>query len=284
MQNSFLTNRETKKPTKPDFKKNGSASLVRLSNFELNTLSSSKNSQNVFNSKRESKPLRIDRILSNFGYCTRNQARDWVKQGRIKVKNTLADGFAFKAVPHDLLIDDMPIDHPDGIYMAFHKPPGYTCSHDPSEGDIIYDLLPPQWVLRDPIVSSVGRLDKDTNGLLLLTDDTVLAHRLMSPSRHVAKVYRVDVDKNLTPDLIEVFKSGTLKLKEEKDPCLPAELKIISGNTGEVTLHEGRYHQIKRMFTACGYELMKLSRIKFGKLELGSLAEGSFREFGPEDI
>lgn len=241
--------------------------------------------QNPFQTNRDvKKPLRIDRILSNFGYCTRNQARDWVKQGRVKVKNTLAGDFASKAVPHDLLIDDIPIEHPDGIYMAFHKPPGYICSHDPSEGEIIYDLLPPQWVLRDPIVSSVGRLDKDTSGLLLLTDDTVLAHRLMSPSRHVPKVYCVEADKDLSPDLIEIFKAGTLLLKDEKTSCLPAELKIVSENKCEVTLHEGRYHQIKRMFTACGYEVMKLSRIQFGKLELGDLREGSFREFGPGDI
>jgi len=241
--------------------------------------------QSSFQTNRQmTKLLRIDRILSNFGYCTRSQARDWVKGGRVRIGDIITGDFDAKADPHDVFIDDAPIDHPDGIYMAFHKPQGYICSHDPSEGEIIYDLLPPHWVLRDPIVSSVGRLDKDTRGLLLLTDDTVLAHRLMSPSRHVPKVYRVEADKELSPDLIEIFKAGKLLLKDEKTPCLPAELKIVSGDTCEVTLHEGRYHQIKRMFTACGYEVMKLSRIKFGKLEIGDLAEGSYREFGPGEI
>lgn len=241
--------------------------------------------QKTFQTNRQTtKPLRLDRILSNFGYCTRSQARDWVKQERVRIKGAIADEFAAKADPHDVLIDDAPIDHPDGIYMAFHKPPGYVCSHDPSEGEIIYDLLPPSWVLRDPVVSSVGRLDKDASGLLLLTDDTILAHRLTSPSRKVPKVYRVDVDKDLTEDLIGLFKAGTLVLKDEKTPCLPAELEILAPTIGEVTLHEGRYHQIKRMFTACGYEVLKLHRIKYGKLGIGDLAEGSYREFGPEDV
>jgi 16S rRNA pseudouridine516 synthase len=241
--------------------------------------------QNSFQTNRETaKPLRVDRILSNFGYCTRSQAREWVKQGRVLVKDRTADDFASKADPHDVMVDGAPLDHPDGIYMAFHKPAGYICSHDPSEGEIIYDLLPPQWVLRDPIVSSVGRLDKDTSGLLLLTDDTVLAHRLMSPSRHVAKVYRVEVDKDIAPDLISLFTSGTIKLKEEKEPCLPAELTPVSGKICEVTLHEGRYHQVRRMFAACGYEVLRLCRIKFGNLALGDLAEGMFREFGTGEI
>lgn len=234
--------------------------------------------------RQTSKPLRIDRILSNFGYCTRNQARDWVKQGRVQVHGTAVQDFSSKADPHDVHIDGAPIDHPDGIYMAFHKPSGYICSHDAAEGEIIYDLLPPQWLLRDPKVSSVGRLDKDASGLLLLTDDTVLAHRLTSPSRHVPKVYRVSVDKELAPDLVEVFRAGTLLLKDEKDPCLPAELNILSPTNCAVTLHEGRYHQIKRMFAACGYNVLSLHRTSFGKLGIGDLAEGSFRVFGPEDL
>lgn len=230
------------------------------------------------------KPLRIDRILSNFGYCTRSQAREYVRQGRIKVKDKVADDCSTKADPHDLLIDDTPLEYPDGIYMAFHKPPEYVCSHDPSEGRIIYDLLPPQWVARDPKVSSVGRLDKDASGLLLLTDDTVLSHRLMAPSRHVPKVYRVDVDRELCADLIGVFASGTLLLKDEKTPCLPAELRLVSATRCEVTLHEGRYHQIKRMFSSRGYEVLRLHRIKIGNLEIGDLAEGGLREFDPREL
>ncbi|MCU0609441.1 MAG: rRNA pseudouridine synthase [Chitinispirillaceae bacterium] len=228
--------------------------------------------------------LRIDRILSNFGYCTRKQARAWIKQGRVTVKGSVADDFAAKVDLHDVMVDDAPLDHPDGIYMAFHKPPGYVCSHDPSDGATIYELLPPSWELRDPKISSVGRLDMDASGLLLLTDDTVFMHRVTSPSRHVAKVYEVDVDHELDEALVEKFASGTVMLTGEQKPLLPAEMKITGTKSCEITLHEGRYHQIKRMFSANGFEVTRLHRIAYGKMLLGDLAIGKYREFDISDI
>jgi 16S rRNA pseudouridine516 synthase len=231
-----------------------------------------------------SKLLRIDRILSNFGYCTRSQAREWVKRKRVSVNGVTADDFSAKVDPCDVLIDHVPIDHPAGIYVAFHKPARFICTHDASEGQIVYDLLPPQWPLRDPKVSSIGRLDKDASGLLLLTDDTSLTRRLASPSRHVPKIYAVEVNKTIDASVAERFKAGTIMLKNEKEPCLPAELVLRSPTQCEVTLHEGRYHQIKRMFASCGYEVLKLHRISFGKLTLGDLAEGTWREFDPATL
>ena len=228
--------------------------------------------------------LRIDRIVSNFGYCTRSQARAWVKEGRITLNGSVVADVALKADPHDLLIDSEPIDHPDGIYVIINKPEGYICSHDTRDGAVIYSLLPFEWMARNPAVSSAGRLDKDTTGLLVITDDSAFNHRITSPAHHVSKIYRVEVDKPLDESVKEHFENGGLMLDSETKPCMPAGFKMLSSTTCEITLHEGRYHQVKRMFTACGFEVQKLHRTGFGNLTLDELSPGEYREFDPQTI
>src|ERR1051325_11260475 len=160
---------------------------------------------------------RIDQILANLGYCSRSEARSWVESGAVTVRGTSIDNPATKAWPADVLVDGEPLDHPDGLLLLLHKPLGLVCSHDHREGPNVYSLLPERWRQRNPAVTSVGRLDKDTSGLLLLTDQSQLVHRLTSPKHKVPKVYRATVDADLSAELIPRFASGTLLLTGEKE-------------------------------------------------------------------
>ncbi len=221
---------------------------------------------------------RLDQLLANLGYCSRREARAWVAAGRVTVRGKVVDDFGAKVAASDVLIDGQPPDHPDGLLLVLHKPLGLVCSHDAGEGPRVYDLLPPRWLARNPAVTSVGRLDKDTSGLLLLTDQTALVHRLTSPKHKVEKIYRATLDRDLAPGLVELFAAGTLQLDGEKEPCAPAALKIISPREAELTLTEGKYHQVRRMFAACGATVLTLHRTQFGPLTLGDLALGQWRE------
>jgi 16S rRNA pseudouridine516 synthase len=142
----------------------------------------------------------------------------------------------------------------------------------------VYDLLPPRWQQRNPGITSVGRLDKDTSGLLLLTDQTALVHRLTSPRHHVEKRYRATVDRDLPPEIGAVFATGELRLDGEDAPCLPARYEALGPREAFLTLTEGRYHQVRRMFaSAGGATVLTLLRDRFGPLELGSLPAGEWR-------
>lgn len=223
-------------------------------------------------------PRRLDQLLANLGYCSRREARAWIQAGRVTVRGAVVDDFGAKANPDDVRVDGEPPDHPAGLLLLLHKPVGLVCSHDEREGPNVYSLLPPRWRARNPSVTSIGRLDKDTSGLLLLTDQSELVHRLTSPRHKVPKTYRATVSAGLPATLIPLFASGTLLLKDEKAPCAPAELRIISPREAELTLTEGRYHQVRRMFASQGAEVLTLHRARFGHLELGDLAPGQWRE------
>ena len=177
--------------------------------------------------------------------------------------------------------DGEPLDHPEPLLLLVHKPVGLVCSHDEREGPNVYSLLPERWRLRNPPVTSIGRLDKDTSGLLLLTDITPLVHRLTSPRHKVPKVYRATLDRDLPPGLAERFASGTLLLEGEDAPCAPVAFTALGPREAELTLTEGRYHQVRRMFAATGATVLTLHRVRFGDLELGDLAPGQWRELPP---
>lgn len=226
---------------------------------------------------------RLDQLLANLGYCSRRDARSWIKAGAVTIGGEPADDFSAKVNPADVRVDDAPLDHPDGLLIALHKPLGLVCSHDEREGPNIYSLLPPRWRQRNPQVTSIGRLDKETSGLLLVTDQSQLVHRLTSPKHKVPKIYRATVDRELAPALIPLFASGTLRLEGDDDPCAPAELKILAPRDAELTLTEGRYHQVRRMFAACGATVLTLQRTHFGSLVLDDLPPGEWREL-PLDL
>lgn len=226
--------------------------------------------------------MRIDAILSRFGYCSRREAAQWVKRGRVTAKGKPVRSASDKAEPADVLIDGEPVEAMNGLYVALNKPLGCTCSHK-EEGELVYDLLPPRWLNRGNGVSSVGRLDKETSGLLLLTDDGAFVHALTSPKKHVPKVYEFETAEPIPESAVALFASGELMLESETTPCLPAELEILSACSGRLILHEGRYHQVRRMLAAVGAPVVSLTRVAIGPLQLADLqlAPGEWVEIDP---
>ena len=221
-------------------------------------------------------PRRLDQILSRYGYSSRSEARALIKSNRVLVAGKAAKAADQKVDPLLVRIDGEPIEAPEGLLALFHKPAGYVCTHDESEGPTIYDILPPRWSRRNPPVTSVGRLDKDTTGALLLTDDGALVQRWTSPRHKVPKLYEVTLDQDLAPELVSIFATGELILPGEEKPCAPATLQITSRRTARLELIEGKYHQVKRMFALHGYQVLQLHRSQFGSFELGTLQPGQW--------
>lgn len=171
-----------------------------------------------------------------------------------------------------VLVDGEPLERPGGICVALHKPVGYVCSHDSAEGQRAYDLLPARWMARNPRPEGVGRLDRDTSGLWIVTDDHVLVHRLASPRHHVAKRYVAVLDAPIDSHGARLLASGTLLLDGESTPCLPATLEPWpDASTVAITVVEGRYHQVRRMFASVGRRVEALHRASFGGVELEAL-------------
>ncbi len=233
--------------------------------------------------------LRLDRLLANLGYGSRKEVKDMARAGWITL-----DGAAVKDTDQHvkiapnlsprLLIQDQPIDPPPGMALMMHKPLGVTCSHKES-GPLVYDLLPLRWRRREPALSTIGRLDKETSGLLLFTDDGDLLHRVISPKKHVAKQYLATLDRPLRGDEAALFASGDLMLENDDNPLLPAELEPLTPTSARLTIHEGRYHQVRRMFAAVGNHVTALHRGRIGGLALpDDLAPGAYRVLGAEDV
>ena len=220
--------------------------------------------------------MKLVKRIANLGYGSRKQVEWLFREGRI----TDADGEVLyaddKAAHEAIRIDGEPLDPAPGLLLMLHKPVGYTCSTKDS-GRLIYDLLPPRFRTRSPIVSPVGRLDRDTSGLLLMTDDGALLHRIISPKSELPKVYEATLAEDLRGDEAELFASGTLMLESEKTPLLPAQLEIVAPRQARLTLHEGRYHQVRRMFAAVGNHVVGLHRSRIGGLELEDLEAGKWR-------
>jgi 16S rRNA pseudouridine516 synthase len=225
---------------------------------------------------------RLDQLLASLGYGSRREVHALIDDGRVTVGGARAGDAGKKVSPADVLLDGAALDHPGGLLLMLNKPVGLVCSHDPHEGLGVYGLLPPRWQARHPAVTSIGRLDKDTSGLLLLTDQSALVHQLTSPKLKVPKVYAATLARDVPPpraaELAALFASGTLVLPGEDKPCAPAALRWCDARTAELTLTEGRYHQVRRMFASQGGEVTALHRTHFGPLDLGGLAPGAWRE------
>jgi 16S rRNA pseudouridine516 synthase len=221
--------------------------------------------------------MRLDAILSRHGYCSRREARIWIHQGRVAINGTVAKSSSEKAEPVAVSIDGEPVEFPNGILAVFHKPVGFICTHDEEEGPTIYEWLPERWLARNPQVSSVGRLDKDASGVLLLTDQPELIHRWTSPKSGVPKVYEVTVGGELTPDLVTTFASGKFRLPGEDSPCRPARLEILGPHQARLELTEGRFRQVKRMFAFHNLLVTRLHRSRFASFQLEGLEPGQWR-------
>lgn len=233
--------------------------------------------------------LRLDRLLANMGYGSRREIQQLVRAGLI-----VLDGVTIKAaeqripvmtdLPTRMTVNGRPLDPPPGLVLMLNKPLGVTCSHKES-GPLVYGLLPPRWRGRDPMISTVGRLDKETSGLLLLTDDGELLHQIISPRRNIPKRYRVTLDRALRGDETAIFASGTLMLDGEDKPLSPAVLETIAEREVYVTVTEGRYHQVRRMFAAVGNHVTALDRDRIGGLELPpDLEPGRYRVLTEPEI
>ena len=226
--------------------------------------------------------MKLVKHLANLGYGSRKEVAWMFREGRI----TDAGGdvlYADDQVDHDAIrVDDEPLDPPPGLLLMLHKPVGYTCAtKDP--GRIVYDLLPPRFRLRSPLLSTVGRLDRDTSGLLLMTDDGALLHRIVSPKSHLSKRYDATLANDLRGDEAALFASGSLMLESEDTPLAPAVLDVGDARHASVVLTEGRYHQVRRMFAAAGNHVQALHRSAIGGLSLGDLPPGEWRILGEDD-
>lgn len=233
--------------------------------------------------------MRLDRLLGGLGYGSRRDVQALARNGLVTL-----DGTPLRAADERLpLSSDLaqrlrvrgePIDPLPGLVLMLHKPVGVTCSHKEA-GPIVYSLLPERWRRREPAISTIGRLDKETSGLLLLTDDGELLHRIISPKSQVQKRYLVSLARPLRGDEAEIFASGRLMLDGEDSPLAPAELTVTSPTTAALTITEGRYHQVRRMFAAVGNHVEALHRDRIGGLVLpGDLSAGAWRLLGSDDV
>jgi 16S rRNA pseudouridine516 synthase len=235
------------------------------------------------------KSVRLDKLLANLGYGSRREIQGLARAGAILLDGAevpdAGDRIALDpGLPERLTIDGAPVDPLPGLCLMLHKPLGVTCSHKEA-GPLVYGLLPERWRRRDPPLSTVGRLDKETSGLLLLTDDGALLHRIIAPKANVAKRYRVTLDRPLDGTEAAAFASGTLMLEGEDRPLLPVQLEIEDPTHCAVTLTEGRYHQVRRMFAAIGNHVVALHRDRVGGLDLpADLPAGGYRVMGPADV
>ena len=227
--------------------------------------------------------MKLVKLIANLGYGSRKDVTQLFRSGRI----TDADGevlYADDVVPYETIrVDDEPLDPPPGLILMMHKPLGVTCSRkDP--GRVVYDLLPPRYRVRSPALSTVGRLDRDTSGLLLFTDDGALLHRIISPKANVTKVYEATLAQDLRGDEGELFASGTLLLEAETEPLAPAALEVLGPRHARLGVTEGRYHQVRRMFAAVGNRVETLQRVSIGTLVLGELPPGGWRALDTDEV
>ncbi len=226
--------------------------------------------------------LRLDRLLANLGYGSRREVLQMARDERLQLDGEVLRDIE-QRVPLNteyaarLTVDGAAMDPLPGMVLMLNKPVGVTCSHK-DDGPVVYDLLPERWQRRDPAISAAGRLDKDTSGLLLLTDDGTFLHKIISPRRHIAKRYVATLDQPLRGDEAVIFAAGTLMLNGEDKPLLPATLEVISPNVAALTLTEGRYHQVRRMFAAVKNHVVALRRVAIGGLALpDDIEAGAFR-------
>jgi 16S rRNA pseudouridine516 synthase len=233
--------------------------------------------------------VRLDRLLANMGYGSRREIGALAAAGQVvldgqAIRKADTKVLVARDLPARMTVRGAPLDPPPGLALMLHKPLGVTCSHK-EVGALVYDLLPQRWKAREPAISTVGRLDKETSGLLLLTDDGDLLHRIISPRANVAKRYLVTLARPMDGSEGATFAAGTLVLEGEDKPLLPAELEVHSPTSAHLTIHEGRYHQVRRMFAAVGNHVEALHRDQVGGLSLpDDLEPGRWRLMSDEDV
>lgn len=232
---------------------------------------------------------RLDRLLANLGYGSRREVQGLLRKGAVVFDDAvLSDGGqkipVVPDLPERMTIEGAPVDPPAPLTLLMHKPLGVVCSHR-EPGRSVYELLPRRWRARMPGLSTIGRLDLDTTGLLLITDDGPLLHRVIAPRSHVAKRYVAKLARTLRGDEAAVFAAGTLMLESETEPLAPAMFEPLSETEARLTITEGRYHQVRRMFAAVGNHVEALHRDQIGGLTLPpDLAPGAWRILKTDEL
>lgn len=229
--------------------------------------------------------LRLDKYLADMSVGTRSEIKTYIRKGRVKVNGQLCIQPEKKvsASDDDITFDEKRISYVSFVYIMLHKPVGVVSATNDNVSDTVLDLIKDK---QRKDLFPVGRLDKDTEGLLLLTNDGELAHQLLSPKKHVDKVYYALVKGRVTKEDVDLFQSGVDIGEEEL--TLPAILNVVkSDETSEIllTIREGKFHQVKRMFEAVGKEVIYLKRLSMGGLSLdNSLAPGEYRDLSQDEI
>ena len=225
---------------------------------------------------------RLDKIISNYTRFTRSEVKKLVKEKRVKVNNKLVLKSDIKVDANlDIItVDNETIKIKENIYLVLNKPKGVITATEDKKSDTVLDLISEEYIIRN--IFPVGRLDKDTTGLLILTNDGVFAHNITSPNKNKRKVYIATIDKPITEEMIKGFEKGVILNDGE---CKPAKLEKIDENVAQITITEGRYHQIKRMFGCFGAKVIDLKRIQIGKFKLpDNLKEGEYRELTDTEL
>ena len=227
--------------------------------------------------------VRLDKLIADSGRASRREAKELVRAGRVRVDNMIASSAEMKVDGElsTVYIDGESIDYRKSRYIMMNKPNGVLSATEDSQQKTVIDLLPES--LRKQELFPVGRLDKDTTGLLLLTNDGVFSHNIISPKHHIPKVYRAAVTGILDESDIAAFEKGIVL--SDGTECMSAKLEIERPSVGLATVYEGKYHQVKRMFASRGKHVTALHRLSIGGLSLDSaLKSGQFRELSEEEI
>lgn len=220
--------------------------------------------------------MKLVKYLANLGYGSRREVMRMCLEARVRRRDHTVMSPDATFAHDDILVYGEPLDPPPGAVVMLHKPVGYVCSTKDAS-PLIYALLPDRFARRSPIMAPIGRLDRDSSGLLLITDDGQLNHRITSPRRHLRKVYEAQLAFPLRGDEAQAFGSGTLMLDGESTPLRPATLEVTAPQSASLILTEGRYHQVRRMFAAVGNHVASLHRSRIGSLRLGDLPVGAWR-------
>ena len=230
---------------------------------------------------------RIQKVLAQAGVCSRRAAEELIRQGRVTIDGRKASiGDQADAGRQQIAVDGKMVAAPEKkVYLMLNKPKGVVSATEDKEQTTVVDLVPDELMRKG--LFPAGRLDKDTTGLLILTDDGDFAHEILSPKKHVQKVYLAKVNGSITDEIIEAFRTGVNVHNEYT--TLPSKLSVVSreedGDWGKVILREGMYHQIKRMFVSFGLKVVELHRIRMGRLDLDeSLEPGQCRPLTAEEV
>lgn len=229
--------------------------------------------------------LRLDKYLADMGIGTRSEIKEWIRKGRVSLGDSVCSKPESKVtIGTDLVFfDNSLVGYVKNQYIMLHKPAGVVSATNDNVSKTVLDLITDQ---KCKDLFPVGRLDKDTEGLLLITNDGELAHQLLSPKKHVDKVYYARVKGRVTEEDRVAFQQG-VDIKDE-ELTMPAKLTILSSDEMsevELTLQEGRFHQVKRMFEAVGKEVIYLKRLSMGSLKLDpGLEPGEYRELTEQEL